>query len=484
MQSHIISPLVDSDRELLLCFEHLLAERLGLHFPPLRWPEMARQLRRVAQDLGLASLAGLLPLLEQRVWPDDVRKKLAQHLTVGETYFFRDPSLFHYLSDHFLQPLLARRRDSNCRWLRIWSAGCCSGEEAYSLAMLVRQLLPDVQGWRIDILGTDINPLFLEQAQLGHYRSWSLRQLDSSIRERFFTGSDHHGWQIDSSLRDSVVFRELNLVEPVYPDPTKGMSEFDLILCRNVLMYFEPGQIKQVLKRLQSCLCESGILLLAPVEAGLCQEAGWRSESRPGAIAVLPRPAEESPRILNKVAVAADLPSEGEPIDRSLLFQSAPADLRTFSKTRIRGSEQMQQQVGQTLEVVLQQARDLADCGDLEGATEQLQQAQVLNKLDPRSYWLQALLEWEGGRLQPASQLLHKVLYLDPHFVLAHYLSGHIAVGLQKPELARRHYDNCLRLLADLPDDQILPEAGDASVAQCREWLLVSRSTLKSRCSV
>ena len=117
---------------------------------------------------------------------------LARHLTVGETYFFRDKTSFDFLEKRVLPELLAFRRNAG-RYLRIWSAGCCSGEEPYSIAILLTRMIADPKDWNVSILGTDINRLFLEKGVCRCLRDWSFRDTPNWVREGFFTRTgDHH----------------------------------------------------------------------------------------------------------------------------------------------------------------------------------------------------------------------------------------------------------------------------------------------------
>lgn len=235
---------------------------LGLDFGPQQQAELQRGLAVAAQRLGLASAADCAARVLAGPLDAQVQQVLVEALVVGETYFFRDPALFDALAREVLQPLIERRR-AGTRHLRLWSAGCASGEEAYSLAMLVAGLLPDWRAWNISILATDIDRAALARARRGSYGSWSLRaDLPPSAR-RFLLPAEAGRWQVDPQLARLVRFAPLNLAAADWPAGTTGM---DLILCRNVLMYFAPARSRLALGRLGQALAADGWLVTGSVD--------------------------------------------------------------------------------------------------------------------------------------------------------------------------------------------------------------------------
>ncbi|MBD3317121.1 MAG: hypothetical protein GF344_15145, partial [Chitinivibrionales bacterium] len=191
---------------------------------------------------------------------------LASHLTVGETYFFRDRKALEVLRRSVLASLIQMRRNSS-RTLRLWSAGCSTGEEPYTLAMMLMGMLPDWQKWHITILATDININFLAKAARGCYGEWSFRETPSAIRERFFRKTSDGKYEIHSRVRDMVNFSYLNLATDAYPSVLNNTNAMDLILCRNVLMYFEKDRAREVINKFHRSLLDGGYLLVSPVES-------------------------------------------------------------------------------------------------------------------------------------------------------------------------------------------------------------------------
>ena len=196
-------------------------------------------------------------------------EQLLAHFMNGETFFFRDSGQFTILKEHILPGLIHRRKST--RSLRILSAGCSTGEEAYSLAILVDQLLPDRQDWAIHILGTDINVRSIQLAQQGVYGDWAFRKVDSELQQQYFQPRGSH-WVLNESIRKMVTFRKGNIFADTLSLLAMGAYDLDLIVCRNVFLYFHADAIKHVVTTMAEALCSDGYLLTGhgelPVEVG------------------------------------------------------------------------------------------------------------------------------------------------------------------------------------------------------------------------
>ena len=165
-------------------------------------------------------------------------------LTTGETYFFRDKGQFALLRNWILPELIEHKK--SIRSLRLWSAGCSTGEEAYSIAILLHELLPQRKDWNTLILGTDINDKAIEKAKAGIYGQWSFRMINPEIQRRYFQKRKDE-WEIDARIREMVKFQVGNLKENPFPDYTSDMHDIDIILCRNVFIYFNDEAIAIIL---------------------------------------------------------------------------------------------------------------------------------------------------------------------------------------------------------------------------------------------
>ena len=192
------------------------AEQLGLHFPPQRWRDLEKGLKAAAPELGFADKA----VLEQISFVDADNKRFtgrwASHITIGETYFFREKGIFEALEWQILPQLIDSRRLKDRR-LRIWSAGCASGEEAYSIAILLHKILPDMLDWRITVLATDVSQRALQKAEEGVYTQWSFRGTPAWLVEKYFNRVKGDRWEIMPWIKEMVTFSYLNLAADPFP---------------------------------------------------------------------------------------------------------------------------------------------------------------------------------------------------------------------------------------------------------------------------
>ncbi len=208
-------------------------------------------------------------------------EELLLPLTIGESYFFRDSGQFSLLRQRLIPELI--ERNSAIRSLRIWSAGCSTGEEPYSLAILVYELLPAQSHWHIVIVGTDVNKHAIAAARRGIYREHSLRTLDPDLRRRYF--HQHRGdWELDARFRSMVSFRQVNLLGDPFPDSTGNLFEMDLILCRNVLIYFDRTTIAPVITKFTNTLKVGGYLVTGHAELHDQKPSGLAVQTFPESI--------------------------------------------------------------------------------------------------------------------------------------------------------------------------------------------------------
>ncbi|MCL5668881.1 MAG: chemotaxis protein CheR, partial [Gammaproteobacteria bacterium] len=213
---------------LLSRLSELLEAQIGLHFPGERWRDLERGIAAAARELGFPEVEACARRLLSAPLTHRQIEILASHLTVGETSFFRDRKSFEALEQYVLPPLIRSRRDSERR-LRIWSAGCSTGEEPYSIAMVLDRLLPDHEQWNITILATDINPQSLRKAVEGAYGEWSFRDTPDWIRERYFKKARPGRFEIHPRIRKMVTFSYLNLADDVYPSLSTNTNAMDVI---------------------------------------------------------------------------------------------------------------------------------------------------------------------------------------------------------------------------------------------------------------
>ena len=185
--------------------------------------------------------------------------ELLASITVGESYFFRDKNQINLL-EHKLIPDLIKQKENELS-LKIWSAGCSTGEEIYTIVMLLRELIPNLDVWDLYFLGTDINTSALKKAETGSYGQWSMRSIPEKYLQRYFV-KHNRSYILSPEIRELVRFKYLNLCDNSYPSLINGAYEIDLILCRNVLIYFDNELVAQIMKKLSACMNDDAYLLL------------------------------------------------------------------------------------------------------------------------------------------------------------------------------------------------------------------------------
>jgi chemotaxis protein methyltransferase CheR len=436
----------------------VIRQRLGLELMGAREADLDHSMGRIQgafPDTPPEVLARHLAVLDVRR-PEWAR--LVDLLTVGETYFFRDASWFAAIEEHVLLPLIAqRRREADLR-LRIWSAGCATGEEPYSLAMLLDRLLPDRRAWSIEIVATDVSVSAIESARRGLYRSWSFRQVPTDIIDRHFTPRDDALHELAPAIRDMVDFRLRNLVGDI--PAADDCSAMDVIVCRNVIMYFSADAQRRVAGRLASSLAADGWLLTSSAEA-------WAELFHPLAAVHLP-----GLTAFRQKAAAAD--------DRRSVEIASPRPLRSHraSLTVAEGGREAPPaprdlESGSSESDPIARARALADRGDYAGALALCEQGQARASLDYDSHFLHAQVCQELGDRGGARKALRRALYLRADSVHAHFLLGNLHEADGERDAARR----CMRNVVDLAE----AGTGTADPGEVRRLLEAARSFLETK---
>ena len=241
----------------------LLEARTGQQLTMSRRWRIETALSTLLRDRGIATLDELITILVMGKEPG-LQNQVVEALLNNETYFFRDRTPFDLLSKYALPELVKKRHST--RKIRIWSAGCSTGQEAYSIAMLFAEAPEQWAGWTIDILGTDVSGAVIDRARNGTYTQFEVqRGLAITQTVRWFEESGD-GWRIAEPLRKNVRFQVQNLLEPP-PHP----GEFDIILCRNVLLYLNAEKRALAFERLAGALAEDGLLMLGAGETVIGQ---------------------------------------------------------------------------------------------------------------------------------------------------------------------------------------------------------------------
>lgn len=444
-------------------------QRLGLDFPPERWAQLERTIHAAAREQGTRDADAFARRLLDDAASGAPLDLLAHALTVGETYFFREPRSFEVLEQEILPALIAARRATGQR-LRLWSAGCCTGEEAYSLAIVVDRLLPQRHDGQVTILATDVNPRFLHTAQRAEFGPWSFRGAPPGLQERYFTPVGEQRFALDPRIRRMVKFARLNLAEPGYPAWGNDTQAMDIILCRNVLMYFSAAQALRVVGRLREALVDGGWLSLSATEAPVKHMAGLEVVAFEGATF---QRASSVPAEPPRLAPWPPMQAEGavsRPVPAAAAAQAvhaavAPAEAGPRAPEAAPAPAPHGQAAGP---LSLAQAQALADAGRLQEARAAIEQLLSGAKLDPAAHYLHAVILQELGQDAQAAEALKRALYLDPDFALAHHALGQLALRAGRGAPAMRHLRHALTALDRLDAEAVLPHSGGLAAGHLR----------------
>lgn len=237
---------------------NLLKLRSGLDLSEDKVYLLESRLTPIARRRGLDSLEQLVEEIRIRK-PEPLIIEVTEAMTTNESFFFRDDKPFTIFREKLLPRLIESRAAKKS--LRIWCAAASSGQEPYSLCMILREFEKQLAGWKIELLGTDISTNILDRAREGLYSQFEVqRGLPVQLLVKYFKQEGEH-WRIDESIRNMVTYRELNLLEDF-----KSLGQFDAIYCRNVLIYFDRATKANVLDRMEQMLPDDGVVVLGAAE--------------------------------------------------------------------------------------------------------------------------------------------------------------------------------------------------------------------------
>jgi chemotaxis protein methyltransferase CheR len=513
-----------------LRFSKLVHERCGLYFPDSRHADLERGVRQAFVASTRTDIDEYYHLLQA---PDSSAvhfERLVNALTVSETHFFRDAGQVNALISHVLPKIINRRRA--LRTLRIWSAGCASGEEPYSIAMLLRELLPDVDEWSITVLGTDINTESLDRARRAIYSEWAFREERAKQwRARYFHRRGNQ-YELNPSVRRMVTFARLNLVEDNYPSYESNTTLMDLILCRNVMIYFTEPISRSIIDQFYHCLTYSGWLVVGHAEHSLTIYRRFQVHNFPDAILYQrtdqPHPQAQEWERLSPLTAERMRPSLLTPVPKE---ETAPFSISVPAAPYVRPVPPIEVKVEAEIEAEiearpepesdhiyiyalgrlgyvdpLERAKELSSYGRSEDARDLLQemikagftdasvyallgqtyanlgswdeaehwchQAIRTDKLALEAYYILALVLQHQGEFDEAIEVMRKVVYINRHYVLAHFgLADLYRNNGQLPQ-ALKSLDNARRLLEGCAEEELIPGSGGITAGSLREAIV------------
>ena len=433
-------------------------------------------------------------------------EELVLELTNNESYFFRDQGQFKLLEEHILPELIKRKKITKS--LRICSAGYSTGPEPYSLAILLKELIPDIQTWNLLILGVDINHEVLEVARKGVYSPWSFRRVAPEIKEKYFTKKGEQ-YQINNDIKKLLKFEVCNLVENEQNSKKSDFLDIVLIVCRNVFIYFSQKTIKKILNIFYNKLQPSGYLLTGHSEiisqnSGLIKFkkklfaqsliyqkpkldeviktttllANQKSlypvnqvvkNTKKSGLDVIPKPSKNiSKRNINLLEVkpknkeisSPEIDHLKEIEDIKMLLQKRSYNLVTQKLINILDK------FHNDLNYLSFLAETYANIGKYEQAIKHCNHALDVDNLSFKFYYLLVDVYQEKKEDELTKRILDKIIYLNANSVYGYFKLGNFYQDRGNAKKAKKMYHNTLKILDTLPNNQQIAELNDLSVEE------------------
>lgn len=482
-----IEPLTSGDHQL---FYDYLITHTGLHFERRNLKILERGVTARMDALRVGSYREYFDYLTRHHHDRQEMQKLLTFLTVGETYFFRYRAHFDALRK-FIASELA---DKKGKRIRLWSAGCSTGEEPYSMAMTVMEAFPDWRKRDIRIIATDINNKALKKAREGVYGPWAMRVIDKRYLDRYF---DKVGksYIIREDVKSLVDFSHLNLHTDRFPTPDGEFRDLDVIFCRNVMIYFSLSTTRQIVEKIAASLVPGGLLFLGHSETLFQISSRFERHSHGGSFyyrekkgrsappprapvspAPAPAPAREKKPVKTLPAAAAPpkaekpaLPPPAPEQDMEGLYQEAQAlfEAEKFQEASALLEEVVERNREHTGALVLQ-AFVMANYGRFQEALDLCRMALTIDDLLPEAYFLEGLVLDMTDRLGEAAEEYRKAILLRMEFVMSHYYLGRLYFRLGRETDGMRELRNTLKILEKERKESVIPFSGGLS----REVLL------------
>lgn len=482
-------------------FRRHVGMRLGLLLEGSLEDTLEQALHQRTSVHGLDSEGDYLSRLEAGLLGRSEEQELATLLTIGETHFFRNPEHFAAFSERVIPQWLERRRGSAP--LRILSAGCATGEEPYTLAMVVARRWPELLP-TVEIVGFDLDAKALERARQGEYSRWSLRAIPDGYRKRYF---EAHGdrFLLSPQIRSMVRFEERNLVHE--NADLLAPRRFDVIFCRNVVIYFRFAVTRDLVQRFSRALAPTGFLFLGHTESlrGVSKDFSvehthgtfyYRRLATPAAPTVSPPSLSPWRAGFHSTALetvgsprARDLPSHAAGAETAVETGAKGAsDTEVPNRGRILELlrlERFEEALPLAEALVREEARDvdsltllavlLTNRGDVERARAACQTILGLDSLHAGAHYLFALCAELEGLGDEAQGHDETAVHLDPTFSMAHLHLGRLALREERLDVAAIHLERAESLLETTESSQLLLYGGgfrrEALIALCRAQL-------------
>jgi chemotaxis protein methyltransferase CheR len=394
--------------------------------------------------------------------------RIISAITIGETYFFRDKLQVKVLSETVLPAIIKKKIERGERAIRIWSAGCSSGEEIYTIIMLLKNIINDLEDWQYFFLATDINIDVLKKGISGQYSEWSMRSIPHEYLHRYFTKNQHQ-YQLSDDVKKFVTFDYLNLNSDLYPSLMSGTMMHDLIVCRNVLIYFDTEHAIKIINRLSRSLSDDGYILLGASDPVAMLHTGLYA-SRECASLFTRKPAEHQQVKTSAVplVIAREHP-------KRMLSDNHSAPI---AKHSIDDEQQVHVLAGQskwdevlaliakmelsaelTSTILTIKATGLANTGHLDDALRVCEDCLNRDKMSKDTYFIYALIL--SRRWKESESSFRKALYIDPDFLLCRYQLGLFLIRHGKHDEGKKALMNVIKSAGKHDENEVVADSNN-----------------------
>ncbi|MFH0925085.1 MAG: CheR family methyltransferase [bacterium] len=462
---------------------------MGYIFLKKKKEELRQGVYEAIENTDCKNLGEYYDLLKDKFRQKGELKNLISLLTTGETYFFRNKAHFEILKEKIF-PEIINKKIRTTRIIRIMSAGCSTGEEPYSIAIILKQLILNLDKWDISILAVDINQKVLNDAIKGIYRDWSFRGVPEGIKKNFFTYGEGR-YRIRDEIKKMVNFQMLNLIEDKYPSYLNNTYEMDLILCRNVTIYFKPETTRNIISRFFRCLLNGGYLIIGHSESSEEVFGEFKRIYLPDVV-IFQRPGpavvgqqtqtsrlsedllklktrnlaqkdenkqDDSPKLKNEQPKNFDNDKDTCPVkaeERRRVYSLNETELfekglSSFEKGKITEALNYFQEVvalnNKNARACYYLGYIKANREEIEEAKEWCQKAIKNDRLIVEAYYLLSIIYKEEGEKELAIEMLKKTIYINSNFILGHYNLGNVYKERNENRLAIKSFNNTKRIL-------------------------------------
>ncbi|PZV25839.1 MAG: chemotaxis protein CheR [Snowella sp.] len=506
-----ISPSLRED------FVSLIAKQTGIEIRAQNYGSMGDNIFTRMKALKLVSPQAYYNLLVSFT-PDSEEEwqKFVCLVTNRESYFFRDKGQFSLLRNTILPELI--RRNQRTKTLRVCSAGCSTGQEPYSIAILLRELIPELTQWNLTILGIDINRESLDHGKKALYNTWSFRQVEDDIKARYFKNLAGY-YQLNEEIRPLVKFHQVNLTRDPFPRLNSELRDMDLIICRNVFIYFTDQAIGQVVEKFFQTLKPNGYLMSGHAELGNHHVKAFQAKLFPESVLYqrrtgdfsqlssqptlsksykpasppldipIPEREETKPMVAQTttffpvapvITPNKTIPRQVNPKTPGLVSTTTKAPVNSDEEALLKEVEQLVKHksyhLAQTkLEQILKRSPNhfrsaylmaelQANLGNYEQAKKWCQTAIGLNAFAANPHHLIAHIEEEQGNFEEAKKALKTIIYLEPNGVAAYISLGNLYQREGDFSRSQKMQQSALKILQTLPQETKISELGNISV--------------------